>query len=434
MMKHYKSFLITFFLFSSFSQLQVMGEEEQTVVPKPFAEFFSENMKKTDGTFPVYQEGNRVYMEFPRKWNGREIEVSGQIDRGFGMINRSVKSLGVVRLAIPDSMSVEFLQPFYAERIMDRKSTYWDAFRASNVPVAGVEYPAVAISKVGNPIIDITDVVKGEKEWVSYSQYSEVRSLDPDMSRLNSVQTFLPVKGNVPDREGVELKLVRYHEAESEQYAFNSMAIILPNGSKPLYLSICIRLLPKEDMPIRLAAEGLDIQTIHFKDYSQNPYTVVDDSLVMRLHPNNACTVYVDSLVPNSYKAALQKGILSWNESLAKAKVKLKIHLNSIKPGIDAASVPFLVSYDMGKVGVSSQKTVHPRTGEILSFRMNIGHDFKKPLSPVELQKLIHQEFGQVLGLSKVSDDAAQLKALSYLYSAQKSRQVYQDREIITKK
>lgn len=423
-----------FFLFSSFSLLQVMGEEEQIVVPKPFAEFFSENMKKTDGAFPVYQEGNRVYMEFPRKWNGREIEVSGQIDRGFGMINRSVKSLGVVRLAIPDSMSVEFLQPFYAERIMDRKSTYWDAFRASNVPVAGVEYPAVAISKVGNPIIDITDVVKGEKEWVSYSQYSEVRSLDPDMSRLNSVQTFLPVKGNVPDREGVELKLVRYHEAESEQYAFNSMAIILPNGSKPLYLSICIRLLPKEDMPIRLAAEGLDIQTIHFKDYSQNPYTVVDDSLVMRLHPNNACTVYVDSLVPNSYKAALQKGILSWNESLAKAKVKLKIHLNSIKPGIDAASVPFLVSYDMGKVGVSSQKTVHPRTGEILSFRMNIGHDFKKPLSPVELQKLIHQEFGQVLGLSKVSDDAAQLKALSYLYSAQKSRQVYQDREIITKK
>ena len=423
-----------FFLFSSFSLLQVMGEEEQTVVPKPFAEFFSENMKKTDGAFPVYQEGNRVYMEFPRKWNGREIEVSGQIDRGFGMINRSVKSLGVVRLVIPDSMSVEFLQPFYAERIMDRKSTYWDAFRASNVPVAGVEYPAVAISKVGNPIIDITDVVKGEKEWVSYSQYSEVRSLDPDMSRLNSVQTFLPVKGNVPDREGVELKLVRYHEAESEQYAFNSMAIILPNGSKPLYLSICIRLLPKEDMPIRLAAEGLDIQTIHFKDYSQNPYTVVDDSLVMRLHPNNACTVYVDSLVPNSYKAALQKGILSWNESLAKAKVKLRIHLNSIKSGIDAASVPFLVSYDMGKVGVSSQKTVHPRTGEILSFRMNIGHDFKKPLSPVELQKLIHQEFGQVLGLSKVSDDAAQLKALSYLYSAQKSRQVYQDREIITKK
>ena len=110
-----------FFLFSSFSLLQVMGEEEQTVVPKPFAEFFSENMKKTDGAFPVYQEGNRVYMEFPRKWNGREIEVSGQIDRGFGMINRSVKSLGVVRLVIPDSMSVEFLQPFYAERIMDRK-------------------------------------------------------------------------------------------------------------------------------------------------------------------------------------------------------------------------------------------------------------------------------------------------------------------------
>lgn len=203
-----------------------MGEEKQTVVPKPFAEFLSENMKKTDGAFPVYQEGNRVYMEFPRKWNGREIEVSGQIDHGFGMINRSVNSLGVVRLSIPDSMTVEFLQPFYTERIMDRKSTYWDAFRASNVPVAGVEYPAVAISQDGNPIIDITDVVKGEKEWVSYSQYPDVRSLDPDMSKLNSVQVISPQKGNSSGREEVVLKVVRYHEAESEQYAFNSMAII----------------------------------------------------------------------------------------------------------------------------------------------------------------------------------------------------------------
>lgn len=108
--------------------------------------------------------------------------------------------------------------------------------------------------------------------------------------------------------------------------------------------------------------------------------------------------------------------------------------MNSIKSGIDAASVPFLVSYDMGKVGVSSQKTVHPRTGEILSFRINIGHDFKKSFKPVELQKLIHQEFGQVLGLSKVSDDAAQVNALSYLYCVQKSKNVYQDREFITKK
>lgn len=434
MMKHYKSFLIMFFLFSSFSLLQVMGDEKQTVVPKPFAEFLSENMKKTDGAFPVYQEGNRVYMEFPRKWNGREIEVSGQIDHGFGMINRSVNSLGVVRLSIPDSMTVEFLQPFYTERIMDRKSTYWDAFRASNVPVAGEEYPAVAISQDGNPIIDITDVVKGEKEWVSYSQYPDVRSLDPDMSKLDSVQVISPQKGNSSGREEVVLKVVRYHEAESEQYAFNSMAIILPNGSKPLYLSICLRLLPEKDMPIRLATEGLDIQTIHFKDYSQNPYTVVDDSLVMRLQSKCACMVYVDSLVPNKYKEALQKGILSWNESLAKAKVKLRIHLNSIKSGIDAASVPFLVSYDMGKVGVSSQKTVHPRTGEILSFHINIGHDFKKSFKPVELQKLIHQEFGQVLGLSKVSDDAAQVNALSYLYCVQKSKNVYQDREFITKK
>lgn len=61
---------------------------------------------------------------------------------------------------------------------------------------------------------------------MSYSQYPDVRSLDPDMSKLNSVQVISPQKGNSSGREEVVLKVVRYHEAESEQYAFNSMAII----------------------------------------------------------------------------------------------------------------------------------------------------------------------------------------------------------------
>lgn len=60
------------------------------------------------------------------------------------------------------------------------------------------------------------------------------------------------------------------------------MAIILPNASKPLLTSYYFNLLPPNGEPIRLCAKDIAAQTIHLNDYSQNPYTMVEDSLVVR--------------------------------------------------------------------------------------------------------------------------------------------------------
>lgn len=45
-------------------------------------------MDKIDGVFPVYVAEKEIYLEIPEKYIGREIEVSGQIDRGFDLLNR----------------------------------------------------------------------------------------------------------------------------------------------------------------------------------------------------------------------------------------------------------------------------------------------------------------------------------------------------------
>ena len=387
--------------------------------------------EKIDGVFPIYHEAGKVLMEIPRHWNGREVEISGQIDEGFGMISRPVQSLGVVALSIPDSKTVVFHQPFYAERILDKKSPLREAFQVSNEPTVGDVYHAVVVSKEGNPIIDISDVVKGEKEWISSSQYGQIRSLLPDMCKLVDAHAVQSKLGSSVS-DGMVLSFLRYHEAESEQYAFNSLAMLLPTGSKPVSLSICFRLLPKEDMPIRLAVRDLPLQTICFKDYSQNPYTVVDDSLVIRLNPNTSSIVYVDNRVPSQYFDALKQGVESWNVLLEKAKMKKKLVVKRAPIGVNTAELPLLIAYDMGEKGVSSQKIVHPRTGEILFGRLNIGHDFQNPIKAEDLQKQVFREFANILGLRLGAKETDVIHALSYLYRPQKrNANVYQDRTVV---
>ena len=91
---------------------------------KSFDEFFVAGMDKIDGVFPVYVAEKEIYLEIPEKYIGREIEVSGQIDRGFDLLNRPVDGLGVVRIISPDKATICFQKPFYTERILDEKSTY----------------------------------------------------------------------------------------------------------------------------------------------------------------------------------------------------------------------------------------------------------------------------------------------------------------------
>ena len=130
--------LIILCILFSFQSVQAEENDIQPAKPVSFQDFTTPDMKKADGTFPVYQKEGRIYMEFPRQYDGREIEIGGQIDEGFGLTGRPVKSLGVVCLTIANSQTVEFRQPFYAERIMDPNCNYWEAFRSSNAPVAGV--------------------------------------------------------------------------------------------------------------------------------------------------------------------------------------------------------------------------------------------------------------------------------------------------------
>ena len=59
-------------------------------------------MDKIDGVFPVYVAEKKSIWKYPKNISGGKLEVSGQIDRGFDLLNRPVDGLGVVRIISPD--------------------------------------------------------------------------------------------------------------------------------------------------------------------------------------------------------------------------------------------------------------------------------------------------------------------------------------------
>ena len=335
---------------------------------KSFDEFFVAGMDKIDGVFPVYVAEKEIYLEIPEKYIGREIEVSGQIDRGFDLLNRPVDGLGVVRIISPDKATICFQKPFYTERILDEKSTYQQSFSLSNMQPAGKSYPVVAYSKEQGAIIRITEYLMTGDDWFSYND-SFIRSLVPELSEIMKIHPF---------KEGVSFTVRRYHGVEAERYMLSSSAIILPEGSMPLEVTCAVRLLPLKKDQIRLADYRIPYRTLSFKDYSQNPYCMVEDSLILRWDMSQPLTFYVDTLFPKEYFQAVKEGVEAWNTAFHKAGIHDALQVRYADRKIIPAEQRAFISYDLRIPGIKSDFICHPRTGEILSCRLNIGHGFLK--------------------------------------------------------
>lgn len=311
---------------------------------KAFDEFFVTGMKKIEGVFPVYVAEKEVYLEIPREYIGREIEVRGQIDRGFDLLNRPVTGLGVVRIMSPDKATICFQKPFYTERILDEKSVYQRSFSLSNIQPAGDSYPVVAYSKEQGAIIRITKYLINGNDWFSYN-HGFIRSLVPELSEVTKIHPF---------EGGVSFTVRRYHGVEAERYMFSSSAIILPEGSIPLEVTCVVRLLPQKKDQIRLADHRIPYQTLTFKDYSQDPYCMVEDSLILRWDMSKPLIFYVDTLFPKEYFQAVKEGILVWNTAFRKAGIRDALQVKYADSKIVPAEQRAFVSYDLMMPGIKS--------------------------------------------------------------------------------
>lgn len=367
-MMRYKLFLYLFFLtFLQSGPLCTHVYAKQSpvrVVPEGYT-------LMSDGVFPIFTKGSNCFLAIAPHLIGREVEIRAQINEGFDMVARPAKSLGVVRIVRHTDDNIGFMRELLDERLLScQDPDRMRSFLSSNLQSSDKIYKIVDEDPHYGAIIDITeDLVVGE-DWYSY-KYPHIRQIDPEHSRLIGVNAL---------SDGVRFTVQRRHGYAVDKDKQISYVMILPQGTLPLQVDCMLRLLPERDMPIRLATFRKPKYTISFTDYAQDNYRAVRDSLVVRWDIGSKArqpiTFYIHPLFPTYYIPAVRQSIEFWNTEFRKAGLRAPLRLAKADAQTPLSAQRALIAYDLIRPGVETHITCHPRTGEILSCRINVGHGF----------------------------------------------------------
>ena len=350
--------------------------------PLAFEDFFHGKMEKISGIFPVYRDSAKVYMEIPEHLLGRELEIRAQVNKGFDMVARPLESMGVVYLQKVDGHSIYVQRRLFSERVANKNNELYEALCKSNKQPVDIVYPVVAYSAGGKGyIIDVTEMLKTGDDWFKVAA-PQVRDQDVSRARITGVHEF-------PD--GVSFTIHRMYGFSPERLLDN---VIPPRGFLPLKIGCVVTLLPEREMRERFVDRRFGYHVISFLDYSQNPYRAEKDSIIRKwnlgitegsreeyrkgklVNPSHPLVFYIDTCCPSEFVPYIKEGVLAWNAAFEKAGFKNALRVKMADSETVLEEQRAVIAYDLSEAGIRTGYTFHPKTGEILSCRVNIGHGF----------------------------------------------------------
>ena len=350
--------------------------------PLAFEDFFHGKMEKISGIFPVYRDSAKVYMEIPEHLLGRELEIRAQVNKGFDMVARPLESMGVVYLQKVDGHSIYVQRRLFSERVANKNNELYEALCKSNKQPVDIVYPVVAYSAGGKGyIIDVTEMLKTGDDWFKVAA-PQVRDQDVSRARITGVHEF-------PD--GVSFTIHRMYGFSPERLLDN---VIPPRGFLPLEIGWVVTLLPEREMRERFVDRRFGYHVISFLDYSQNPYRAEKDSIIRKwnlgitegsrgeyrkgklVNPSHPLVFYIDTCCPSEFVPYIKEGVLAWNAAFEKAGFKNALRVKMADSETVLEEQRAVIAYDLSEAGIRTGYTFHPKTGEILSCRVNIGHGF----------------------------------------------------------
>ena len=350
--------------------------------PLAFEDFFHGKMEKISGIFPVYRDSAKVYMEIPEHLLGRELEIRAQVNKGFDMVARPLESMGVVYLQKVDGHSIYVQRRLFSERVANKNNELYEALCKSNKQPVDIVYPVVAYSAGGKGyIIDVTEMLKTGDDWFKVAA-PQVRDQDVSRARITGVHEF-------PD--GVSFTIHRMYGFSPDRLLDN---VIPPRGFLPLEIGCVVTLLPEREMRERFVDRRFGYHVISFLDYSQNPYRAEKDSIIRKwnlgitegsrgeyrkgklVNPSHPLVFYIDTCCPSEFVPYIKEGVLAWNAAFEKAGFKNALRVKMADSETVLEEQRAVIAYDLSEAGIRTGYTFHPKTGEILSCRVNIGHGF----------------------------------------------------------
>lgn len=224
-------------------------------------------------------------------------------------------------------------------------------------------------------------MLKTGDDWFKVAT-PQVRDQDASRARITGVHEF-------PD--GVSFTIHRMYGFSPERLLDN---VIPPRGFLPLEIGCVVTLLPEREMRERFVDRRFGYHVISFLDYSQNPYRAEKDSIIRKwnlgitedsrgeyrkgklVNPSHPLVFYIDTCCPSEFVPYIKEGVLAWNAAFEKAGFKNALRVKMADSETVLEEQRAVIAYDLSEAGIRTGYTFHPKTGEILSCRVNIGHGF----------------------------------------------------------
>ena len=339
-----------------------------TKAPMAYEAFFKKDMRKFDGTFPVYRGGEKYYVEIPASALGRELLVTGRVVRGgsYGTVS-SVTNVLVFELGVKNTLEVR--QRICSDRA---EGDLAKAIEASGMQPVENSFPIVAYgpNKEGY-ILDITKDVNASGNLFSFPNVKTVNSPVADRSGLDSIYVI---------RDGV--KFISQHAQTDVIPGF--MHIPPRDMHTTALIEWSLQLLPEHNVTAREADARVGYSVISYNDYDRNPTGVKRVREIQRwnlevkpedaaryrqgelVEPANPIRVYMDrTLSSGSGRRAVMRAVEEWNRCFEAAGFANVLQVQEGEPEVSVAYHQIVYSYGLG----ASQFTQisDSRTGEILS-------------------------------------------------------------------
>lgn len=336
--------------------------------PKSYEAFFKKDIKKLEGTFPVYRDAQKCYVEIPAASIGKDLLVSGALTKGqnAGVVS-SITSVLVFNVG-PKGDQLEVKQQICSDRASGDMA---GAVAAASLKPVLFSYPIVAYGKDKQGyIIDITSDVNASGKLFSFPNQSVINTPAADRSFLDTVLVI---------NDGVKFMSLR------AQSTFTPGIFGMPGRDthNAAWVEWSLQQLPDRTIAERHADPRIGYDVISYNDYDKNPNGVKKETIVKRwnlqvtpedmekykrgelVEPVLPIRVYFDKTFSPALRSQVLRGVEEWNRCFEAAGFKNVLQVQDGEPEVRIAYHQIVYSYVLG----APQQTIvsDARTGEILS-------------------------------------------------------------------
>lgn len=390
-------------------EAEVAKKEEPAKKPtggvKPFKDVITAKAVSDDGVFTVHKVDDKYYFEIPDQMLKKEFLMVTRLTKAAagmrtGTTGYAGDQIGQNVIAFEKGPKDKILMRAisFVDYAKDSTSDMYNSVTRNNVQPILMSFDVKAYGdKKKSSVIDITDMINGDSELVSFSTQVKdnfkVGNFQKDKSFVNYVKSF-PTNIEINTTKTFARTL-----GTPTTPAVPGRPAPKVSGNHTVEINSSFVMLPENKMQPRFYDPRVGYFTVGYTDFDADPQGVKRVSLIKRwrlepkpqdaekykkgelVEPAKPIVFYIDPATPKKWIPYLMQGVNDWQQAFEKAGFKNAIYAKVPDPKVDRdwsledARYSAIVYKPSDVPNASGPSISDPRTGEIMESHINWYHN-----------------------------------------------------------